>query len=219
MRELFTSGETTLFLTLFSFAWLLMTVLTLHTSAGLSRYFIAFSSAGSLLLSISSQRWYIILAYLIRFLITVALFVTLTFVHRLKSGRFRDHRRMLLAVPAALILSLSAYIDAGHRECLNFLGRWLCVFGILCQVYLTKQCRRITIFKPSLPLHFTIIVTHSLNSLTAAFKASGSEMWALWLTGMTGICLGIDFLYFVVHAKYKNGSVDLPHALRDSQNQ
>jgi hypothetical protein len=193
--------------------------LTLHTSAGLSRHFIAFSSSGSLLLAVSSRDWYIIFAYLIHFLITVALFVTLTFVHRSESNRFRDRRRTLFAVPAAVILSLPAYIDAGHRECLNFLGRWLCVFGILCQIYLTNQCQKVTIFKASLPLHFTSIVTHSLKSLTAAFKARGSEMWGLWLTGMTGVCLGIDFLYFVVHAKAKNENIDLPHALRDSQNQ
>jgi hypothetical protein len=213
IRGLLTSSEVTVYVTLVSFSRLLTTVVQLHTSAGLSRHFIAFSCVGSFLLSITSRRWYFTLAYFIRFAVTAALFAALSFKYRLKSSMFRDHRRTLLAVPAAAILALPAAIDAGVRECVNSFARWLGVFGLLCQVYLTKRCRRITLFKNPLPFHFTAIVTHSITSLTSAFRTVGSEMWAFWLTGMTGLSLAVDFLYYVLHAKSRDSDFELPRAL------
>jgi hypothetical protein len=219
IQAILASSELTVCLTLISFSLLLMTVLQQHTSAGLSRNFVAFSCAGSLFLCLTSRRWSLTLVYLLRFVITTALFLTVRFKYRLKSSAFRDRRRTIIAVPAAFFLSIPAAIDAGFLGCLNGLGRWLCVFGILCQVYLTKQCKRITIFKGQLPVHITTILLDGMAALIAAFRTEGSEMWTLWLTGMTTIGLAIDFVYYVVQAKYKGHEFELPRAFGDSNEQ
>jgi hypothetical protein len=196
--------------TLIPFIILLTNVLGLHTSAGVSRHFVGFSCAGSALLTIASTRYSLIFVYIIRSIVTLILFLAVRFKYPLKSEQFRDAKHTVMIIPISVVLSLVAFYDRNLRAFLFYLGAWFAVFGIGCQVLVTKKSRRITVFKTHFPYCLGVLLPNVYGTLARAFLASGSEMWMLWLTGMTKLMLLIDLTYYVVYAKQRNDDFELP---------
>jgi hypothetical protein len=210
LSGLLASTALSAYLTLIPFAILLLNVLTLHTSAGVSRHFVGFSCAGSALLTFFSPGYSLIFAHFLRFGVTLVLFLAVRFKYPLKSGQFRDSVHTFAIAPLAIVLSIIAFYDRSLRAFLGYIGHWLSILAIACQILVTKKSRRITVFKTHFPFCVSLLFLTVYSSLVTSFRSDGSQMWTLWLTGFTKLVLLIDLTYYVVYAKQRNDDFDLP---------
>lgn len=196
-----------------SFVCMLSNVLNLRTSAGISQRFVAFSSAASALLFISSRKWVLFLVYLIEFIATMALFSSIRFKYYLKAERFRDPSMSGFIVPISIVLGLIGFKDRNLRYVLRYMALWFQSLAIGCQVSVTKRSRRITVLKGSAIMCFIPFGFRIVCLLRRAFTTRGTEMWTYWLNAMISMLLIIDFGYYVSNAKTKNDDFELPGAL------
>jgi hypothetical protein len=198
------------YLTIVPFSMVLFSVLKLHTSAGVSRRCVTFTSFGSALISVSAANWKFRVFYFFRFVVAFFLFLVVRFKYSLKSERFGDPRSTFWFAPLSFVLALLALCDSGARSYLTALGMWLSTFAIACQVAVTKRTRRLTVFEGRFPLFFAIALGRGIAALWTAFEVSGAAMWTTWLTGVAAVVLSVDLLYFVIVAKHRSEEFDLP---------
>lgn len=197
----------------FPFIVFLANVLRLRTSAGISQRFVAFSATGAALLFITSRSWSVLAVYFLQFLVSVLLFFAVRFKYHLTGERFRDPRASALVLPVAIVMSLPAFWDAGLRQFVAYLGGWLEVLALVCQVVVTKRSRRVTMMNGYLAFIVVPLLLRSITMMRRAFVESGSQMWMHWLNGVVVLLMTIDLSYFVANAKIRNEDFDLPSGL------
>ena len=195
------------------FVVFLVNVLRMRTSAGISQRFVAFSATGAALLFITAKKWGVLVVYFAQFLVALFLFFAVRFKYHLKGERFRDPKSSVLVVPIAIAASLIAFYDADLRRFLAYLGLWLESLGLVCQVMVTKQSRRITTMNGYFGFVALPLAVRAIGLMRRAFTGVGSEMWTHWLNGMIVVLMTTDLSYYVMNAKIRNEDFDLPSGL------
>jgi hypothetical protein len=107
--------------------------------------------------------------------------------------------------------------DGGMSDYIDVFGGWLGVLGIGCQVMVTKESRRISIFGGYYPMCFALILIHGAVVCHRAFQEGlVFAMWTRWLHGVTEIVLALDLFYYVLYAKRRNDDFELPSPFTES---
>lgn len=184
----------------------LFSVLKMRSAGGVSIFYSLFLIYSSLCELVSELHFsFIFLCHIFRAIICILLFIMIKWKFPLRSSKLRDPPELVFFMPAALIISLVCFINGSFSIYFHYCGILLDAFALFCQMMVTKQTRRILIFRP---LHLCLLfITQILKTVNLGIESilkTEIHCWISWVASVITLLSAIDFLFYFIIAHFKN---------------